>query len=84
MTRGCEWRHAPEAWAEIWEKWGSWILASEEDGWLSELAEALGRVLHVVCGIWKSQHRKMVSLSLCGKTFKLKGNKKFRTWTKKS
>ena len=26
----------------------------------------------------------MVSLSLCRKTFKLKGNKKFRTWTKKS
>ena len=26
----------------------------------------------------------MVSLSLCQKTFKLKGNKKFRTWTKKS
>ena len=25
-----------------------------------------------------------VSLTLCGKTFKLKGNKKFRTWTKKS
>ena len=25
-----------------------------------------------------------VSLSLCRKTFKLKGNKKFRTWTKKS
>ena len=25
-----------------------------------------------------------VSLSLCRRTFKLKGNKKFRTWTKKS
>ena len=26
---------------------------------------------------WKSQYRKMVSLSLCQKTFKLKGNKSF-------
>ncbi len=29
------------------------------------LAEALWRVPHVVWGKWKSQHRKMVSLSLC-------------------
>ena len=36
MTRGCEWRHAPEAWAEIWEKSVSWVPASEEEeGWLS-------------------------------------------------
>ena len=35
-------------------------------------------------GRWKSQHRKMVCLSLCRKTFQLKGNKKFRAWTKKS
>ena len=39
MTGRCEWRHAPEAWAEIWEKWMNRVLASEEDGWLSELAE---------------------------------------------
>ena len=33
----------------------------------------------------KSRHRKIVPLSsLCWKTFKLKGNKKFRIWTKKS
>ena len=31
----CEWRHAPEAWAEIWVKWVSWVLPSEEEGWLS-------------------------------------------------
>ena len=36
------------------------------------------------CGRWKSHHRKIVPLSLCWRTFKLKGNKKFRTWTKKS
>ena len=40
------------------------------------LAEALWRVPHVIGGRWKSQHRKMVSLFLCRKTFQLKGNKK--------
>ena len=55
MTRGCEWRQAPEAWAEIWEKSVSRVFASEEEVWLSELAEALQRVLHVVWGRWKSQ-----------------------------
>ena len=48
------------------------------------LAEALRQVSHVVVGRWKSQYRKMVSLSLYRKTFQLKGNKMFRTWTKKS
>ncbi len=33
--QGCEWRHAPEAWAEIWEKSVSWVLRSEEEGWRS-------------------------------------------------
>ena len=33
---------------------------------------------------WKSQNRKIVPLSLCQRNFKLKGSKKFRTWTKKS
>ena len=46
----------------IREKSVSWVLAYEEDGWLSELAEALRRVLHVVWGRWKSQHRKIVYL----------------------
>ena len=32
----------------IWEKSVSWVFASEEDGWLSELAEVCGGVLHVV------------------------------------
>ena len=72
----CEWRHAPEAWAEIWEKSVSWVPGSEEDGWLSWP--------HVLGSRWKSQHRKMVSLSLCRKTFQLKVYKTFRTWTKKS
>ena len=30
----------------IWEKSVSWVFASEEEGWLSELAEAVRRVPH--------------------------------------
>ena len=42
-------------------------------------------VRHVlVGGRWKSQNGKIVSLSLCRRTSKLKGNKKVRTWTEKS
>ena len=65
VTRRCEWRHAPEAWAEIWEKSVSWVFASGE-GWLSELTEALQWVPHVVVvvvGRWKSLHRNIVYLS---------------------
>ena len=49
----------PETWVEIWEKSVSWVpasekqsrvLASEEDAWLSELAETLQRVPRVVGG----------------------------------
>ena len=39
------------------------VFAFEEESWLSELAEALRRVLHVVRGRWKSQHKKIVHLS---------------------
>ena len=46
----------------IWEKSGSWILASEEHGWLSGLAEALRQVSHVVWGRWKSHYRNIVYL----------------------
>ena len=67
-TRRCEWRHAPDVLVEIWEKAVSWVLASEEDGWLSGLAEirpvVRGRVPRVVVVVggdrWKSQHRKIV------------------------
>ena len=64
-------RHAPEAWAEIWEKAVSWVPASEEEGWLPELGEA-----RRLCALraprvgwvesWRcksSQHRKIASLS---------------------
>ena len=58
------WKHVQRI-LGIWEKSESWVLASEEEGWLSELAEALWRVPHVVWGRWKSQHRKVVYLSPC-------------------
>ena len=71
----------------FWRKSVSWVLGPEEDSWLLGQARGLVAGAPRVCvgvGRWKSQHRKMISLSLCRKTFKLKGNKKFRTWTKKS
>ena len=49
---GCEWRHAPEAWAEIWEKSVSWLPASEEEGWLSLARRGLVAGAHVVWGRW--------------------------------
>ena len=77
--QGCEWRHATEAWAKIWEKSVSCYWDLGEARRICAL-----RAPHVMWGRWKSQHRKMVSLSLCRKTLKLKSNKKFRTWSKKS
>ena len=69
MTWLCEWRHAPEARAEdfgeIWEKSVSWVLRSEEEGWLS-LARSGLVADATTCwggGRWKSQHRKIVPLS---------------------
>ena len=38
FNQGCEWRHAPEACTEDFgrfEKVSSWVLRSEEEGWLS-------------------------------------------------
>ena len=81
MTAGCEWRHAPEACAEDLgdlRKVSELSLASEEDGWLSGLAEALQRVPHVVWSRWKSRHRKIVPFSsLCRKSFNSKVIKSF-------
>ena len=49
------------------------------------LAEALGRCRTRWGGeMKKPELKECVSLSLCRRTFKLKGNKKFRTWTEKS
>ena len=63
VTAGCDWRHAPEACAEdlgdLKKKSVSRVLAYEEDGWLSELAEALRRVPHVMKGWLKSRHKRL-------------------------
>ena len=45
--QGCEWRHTPEAWAEIWEKSVSWVLPSEE-GWLSLARRGFAAGAHMV------------------------------------
>ena len=56
----------------IWKKSISWVPGSEEDGWLSlaRRSQSSGLVsgVHAVWGRWKSQHRKIVPLSLCLKT----------------
>ena len=80
--QGCEWCHAPEAWAEIWEKSVSWVPTWEEEGWLSGLVMA-----RRICALWapsiswrckSSQHRKIVSLSPhVDKTFNSKVIKSF-------
>ena len=72
----------------FWKKSVSWVLPSEVEVWLSLAHRCLvADATRVVCvwgGRWKSHHRKIVPLYLCRKTFKLKGNKRFRTWTKQS
>ena len=82
-----------EAWAEdlgIWEKAMRWVLASEDEGWLSELGEA-----RRICALrasrvgwvesWRcksSRHWKIVSLSLSSCRITLNSKViKFRTWT---
>ena len=40
---------------EIWEKSVSWVLPSEEEGWLSLARRGLVAGAHVVWGSWKSQ-----------------------------
>ena len=44
MTVGCEWRHASEAWAEIWEKSVSWVLPWKKTVDFRLLAVALCQV----------------------------------------
>ena len=60
--------------------------ATGEDGWLSLPRRSQASRLWGRCRTrWggqmkKSEEKECVSLSLCWRTFKLKGNKKFRTW----
>ena len=92
-ARECEWRHAPEACAGDlgdFEKIKlSWELDSEREG--STFGARWGQTNLRATGIGrygaqmeKPEEKECVSLSLCRRTFKLKGNKKFRIWNKKS
>ena len=55
-AQGCQWRHTPEAWTEIWEKSVGWVPATEEEGWLSLAHHGLfDGCVHVVWARWKSQ-----------------------------
>ena len=80
------WKSA-EDFGRFWKsKWVEIRPASGEDGWFSLARGDLCGGCYTCWeeGRWKSQYRKIVPLSLCRRTFKLKGNKKFRTWIKKS
>ena len=71
-------RRVREGFWEIWEKSVSWILPWGRKVDFRSLAEALWQVSHVVWGRWKSQYRKMVSLSpYVEKPFNLKVIKSF-------
>ena len=66
----------------IWKKSVSWI---ESCLGRRQLTFACSPWPCVGCALVLGQMEKSgVSLSLCWRIFKLKGNKKFRTWTKKS
>ena len=87
----CKWRHAPEVRREFWEilkKSVSWVedcfrrrrltFACSRRPWAGVARDERG-------GDEKARIKRLcLSLSLCWRTFKLKGNKKFRTWTEKS
>ena len=86
----CEWRHALEAcggFCEFEKK-----LVELRTGHRTRrvdfrlLAEVLGRCRTRWGGgvMKKPEYKECVSLSLCRRSFKLKGNKKFRTWTEKT
>ena len=66
------------SWVENW--------TPNEKGRLSFARGGALRVPHEmgVAYMEKPEEKECVSLSLCRRTFKLKGNNKFRTWTKKS
>ena len=70
----------------FWKSQFSWVLRSEEGGWLSLARSGLvaGATRVGVGADGKAIIERLCLFSLCPKTFKLKGNKRFRTWTKKS
>ena len=71
--------------------WKSKLVELRIGHWTKRLAFACSRglrqVSHKMGGgvqMKRPEYKDCASLSLCRKTFKLKGNKKFRTWTEKS
>ena len=87
-TWGCEWRHATEACAEDlggFEKSQSWVESCRpKKGDFRELAEALCRVRTRFGADGKASIERFCLFPYVEKPNLLKGNKKFRTWTKKS
>ena len=92
-ARECEWRHAPEESAEdfggFWKsQWVEFCLGRRRLAFAYSLKPGQwpcgGCQTCWGAGIWKSHHRKIVHLSSLCRNLLLKGNKRFRTWTKKS
>ena len=84
----CGWRHAPEVRGRFWvfrRKLRELNLDAERGGGVRLLGLAEARrictpwVPHEIRARWRSQHKKIVSLSFNSKVIK-----RFRTWTKKS
>ena len=75
---------------EIWKSQLSWELDSEREGstfgarWGQTNLCATGAARDGGGGRWKSHHKKLVHLSSLCRSLLLKGNKRLRTWTKKS
>ena len=93
MTRGCEWRHAPEAHSEDFGRFEKSqsveFLARKKTVEIETLARPDEFVRYGRRTCWGGADGK-VSIErwylspYVEKTFRFKGNKKFRTWTKKS
>ena len=86
----CEWRHAPETRGGFWEilkksvSWDETCLGGRRLVFACSRRH-LWRVPHVLgVQMKKPELKDCTSLSLCRRTFKLKGDEKFRTWTKNS
>ena len=90
-ARECKWRHAPEAHGGFGEIWKSQLVELRTKHRTRRVDFQTFRGQTNLCAtgaagrqMEKLEQKECVSLSLYRRTFKLKGNKKFRTWTKKS
>ena len=89
-ARECGWRHAPEARRRFWGFWKSQLVGLRTrhrtrrvDFRGQMILHATGAARNGGGGRWKNHHRKIVHLSSLCRNLQLKGNKRFRTWTKK-